>query len=188
VELFDDLGGLLLLGFALAGLIAALAPDLSVASLAGGGAWGSLGEMALMVVVAVPIYVCATAATPLAAALIAQGVSPGAALAFLMAGPATNMASLALVAKMVGRRGAGIYLASVAGTAIAMGLLLNALYPALGMMPQAFGGEGDCSFYCGTLVAEISAALVLALCVRGALRRWALNGKPPETLAEASSG
>jgi uncharacterized membrane protein YraQ (UPF0718 family) len=172
VELFEDLGGLLLLGFLLAGFIAALAPNLSLSDLAGASAWGELGEMLAMIALGIPLYVCATAATPLAAALIAAGVSPGAALAFLMAGPATNAASIALTVKIVGRRGAAIYLVSIAVSALAMGALLNALYPLLGMRPWAFSGEAKaCAFFCETPLAYLSAIAIAGLSLWGLWRR-----------------
>jgi copper chaperone CopZ len=75
--------------------------------------------------VGLPIYVCATASVPLAAAFIHMGVSPGAALVFLMTGPATNAATIATVWKTMGRRTTLIYLGTVAVTAFGSGLALN---------------------------------------------------------------
>jgi len=71
------------------------------------------------------VYVCATASVPIAAALIAGGVSPGAALAFLIMGPATNAATLAAIWKLLGRKTTFIYLATIAATAFGGGLLLE---------------------------------------------------------------
>jgi copper chaperone CopZ len=72
--------------------------------------------------------VCATASVPIAAALMMKGISPGAALVFLMTGPATNAATITTVWKIMGKRIAGIYLASVAGSALAAGLVLDAVF------------------------------------------------------------
>jgi uncharacterized membrane protein YraQ (UPF0718 family) len=178
VDLFDDLGLALLIGFGLAGAVAALAPGMGLGAAAGSrGAWGSLGEMLLLIAAGTPIYVCATAATPLAAAMIAGGVSPGGALAFLLAGPATNAASLALVAKLLGKRSAAIYLASVVLCALAMGFALNGLYPLLGLEPRALAGAaGDCAPWLGPWLAGAGAAAVLGLSLAGAWRRHGPQG------------
>jgi len=75
----------------------------------------------------VPLYVCASASTPVAAALIMKGLSPGAALVFLLTGPATNAMTLAIVPKIVGKSAAMIYLLSICGVSLALGGLLNIL-------------------------------------------------------------
>jgi uncharacterized membrane protein YraQ (UPF0718 family)/regulator of protease activity HflC (stomatin/prohibitin superfamily) len=128
VELVDDIVFWLVVGVLVAGIIAALVP----ANLVGAAAGGGLGAMLLMLLLAVPIYVCASASTPIAAALIAKGVSPGAALVFLLAGPATNTATVTLVARHFGRRFLRIYLGSVLGTVILCGLALDWLAAAAG--------------------------------------------------------
>ena len=79
-----------------------------------------------------PLYICASASTPIAAALIAKGMSPGVALVFLLAGPATNIASVLSIGKFLGKRSVMIYLLSVAVCTVAMGLLLNNIYFAMG--------------------------------------------------------
>ncbi len=128
VELVDDIVFWLVVGVLVAGIIAALVP----ANLVGAAAGGGLGAMLLMLLLAVPIYVCASASTPIAAALIAKGVSPGAALVFLLAGPATNTATVTLVARHFGSRFLRIYLGSVLGTVILCGLALDWLAAAAG--------------------------------------------------------
>lgn len=85
-EVWGDLVLLFFLGLVLAGLITALIPEEIIGNLLGGG----LSSMLIMLVIGIPLYICATASTPIAAALILKGVSPGAALVFLIAGPATN--------------------------------------------------------------------------------------------------
>jgi hypothetical protein len=88
-----------------------------------------------MLVAGMPVYVCAIASTPVAAALVAKGLSPGAALVFLLAGPATNMATMAWVAKDLGWRALWSYLGAIAICSIAFGVALDALIGA-----GAFGG------------------------------------------------
>jgi uncharacterized membrane protein YraQ (UPF0718 family) len=133
ITLPRDINKALIAGVLIAGVIGALVPDDFFAAFLGGG----LVSMLVMAVAGIPIYVCATASVPIAAALIAKGVSPGAALVFLMTGPATNAATIFAVSKVMGRRTAGIYLASVALTAIAGGLLLDGIYSAASVSPEA---------------------------------------------------
>lgn len=97
--------------------------------------------MLVMLAVGIPMYICATASTPIAAAMILKGVSPGAALVFLMAGPATNMTSITMLSHIVGKRGLAIYLGSVAVVSVLCGLGLDALYGALGMSAVASIGR-----------------------------------------------
>ncbi len=84
--------------------------------------------MIVMMLLGIPLYVCATASVPVAAALIAKGVSPGAALVFLMTGPATNAAAIAIIWQIMGRRSTIIYLSTVAVMAMASGLVLDYVF------------------------------------------------------------
>ena len=99
-ELWEDIAKWFLFGLLLAGLITVVIPDDVFSRYLGPG----LPAMLLMLIVGIPLYICATASTPIAAALILKGVSPGAALVFLLAGPATNMASLTVLVGTLGRR------------------------------------------------------------------------------------
>jgi uncharacterized membrane protein YraQ (UPF0718 family) len=121
VTLLGDLARPLLAGVLIAGLIAALVPDDYFAGAPGGG----LSQMLIMMAVGTPLYVCSTASVPIAAALLMKGVSPGAALVFLITGAATNAAGVATVWSVLGRRTALIYLATVVVTALLSGLGLN---------------------------------------------------------------
>jgi len=90
--------------------------------------WGSgLPAMLLITLVGIPLYVCATASTPIGAAMLFAGVSPGTVIVFLLVGPATNIATLGVVRKEFGNAGAVRYFAAVAASAIAMGLLTDLL-------------------------------------------------------------
>lgn len=128
-----DIGKALLVGLAIAAVISAAVPKDFFAPYLGGG----IGAMLVMMLLAIPIYVCATASVPVAAALIGAGVSPGAALVFLMAGPATNAATIATVWKVMGKRTAVIYLAAVSAGALAAGLLLDYVFAVQGVRPSA---------------------------------------------------
>lgn len=130
VALPRDIGKSLVVGLILAGVITALVPDDYFAGVLGGG----MGTMLVMMLVGVPMYVCATASVPIAVALIAKGISVGAALVFLMTGPATNGATVAMIWNVMGRRATCIYLVSIALSALASGLALDHLFTS-GIVP-----------------------------------------------------
>jgi uncharacterized membrane protein YraQ (UPF0718 family) len=161
-EMFEDMAAYLLVGFLAAGVLAALVPPALVAEKLSSPAL----QIIALVIVGAPIYVCATAATPIAAVLVAKGVSPGAALAFLLAGPATNAASLAVLTKYLGRRSVVIYLAVIILCAVAGGFALNAVYAGLGLEAAAAGGappsEGAFDY-----VGTVTAVAFLLLCFNG---------------------
>ncbi len=136
-DLWGDLAGWYFAGLVLAGLIAVLVPVEVMSRHLGGG----LGAMLWMLAAGIPLYICATASTPVAAALILKGVSPGAALVFLLAGPATNIASLTVLSRLLGRREVIIYLAAVSVTAVICGLAVDQVYAASGLSAQAAIGR-----------------------------------------------
>jgi uncharacterized membrane protein YraQ (UPF0718 family) len=121
VTLPRDIGKAMLLGLVIAAFISALVPDDYFAEVLGEGIFA----MVVMMFLGIPVYVCATASVPVAAALILKGLTPGAALVFLMTGPATNAASFITIWKTLGRATAIIYLATVAGCALLGGILLD---------------------------------------------------------------
>ena len=128
-----DIGKALILGVAISGLIAAFVAPQALESYLGGGLWPMLAAMAI----GVPLYVCATASTPIALGLIHAGLSPGAALVFLISGPATNSAALTTLWKVLGRRAAILYLLTVAVASLATGLAVDGLISAGGLPESA---------------------------------------------------
>ncbi len=161
-EMFEDMAIYLLVGFLLAGVLAALVPPAFVAERLASPTL----QIVALVLLGAPVYVCATAATPIAAVLVAKGVSPGAALAFLLAGPATNAASLAVLTKYLGRRSVVIYLVTIIVCAVAAGIALNAFYGGFGLEPTTTAGaltpeEGF--DYVGT----VAAVAFVLLCLNG---------------------
>ncbi len=123
-ELLADIGKWLMLGIAVAGVIAYLVPDEFFARYLG----GELSSLLIMLVVGIPLYICASASTPVAAAMVLKGLSPGAALVFLLAGPATNAATITVVYRYWGRAATVVYLASIAVCSLTLGWLVNRLY------------------------------------------------------------
>ncbi len=128
-DLWGDLAGWFFAGLLLAGVIAALIPREIMATYLGGG----LQSMLIMLLVGIPMYICATASTPVAAALILKGVSPGAALVFLLVGPATNVTSLSVLFGILGKRATFIYLAALSLFAVVSGLVLDYVYNVFGI-------------------------------------------------------
>jgi hypothetical protein len=103
--------------------------------------------------------------------LVVKGVSPGAALAFLLAGPATNAASLAVLAKYLGRRSIVIYLGTILVCAVAGGIALNAFYDGFGLAPKAAAAAGGALDDTGVF-GTVAAAVFLALCLNGLRLRY----------------
>jgi hypothetical protein len=159
-DLWGDMAPWFILGLLLAGLITVLVPEEALGRHLGGG----LPAMLLMLAVGIPLYICATASTPIAAALILKGVSPGAALVFLLAGPATNMAALTVLFGTIGRRATAIYLAAIAVCSVALGLALDRVYAGLGISAQAAVGQAAEVF--PVWVEWAAAAVLLAISVK----------------------
>ncbi len=123
VELLGDIGGWILLGIVLSGLIMAFVPEGFFADYLGPD-WVT---MLLMLVIGLPLYICASGSTPIAAALMLKGVSPGAALVLLMVGPATNLATMMIVSRELGKKSAVIYLGSIIVCSLLIAVGVDAL-------------------------------------------------------------
>ena len=119
-ELLDDISKWMAIGIVLAGTMLTFIPPDWLAQWGGG-----LPAMLIMLVVGVPMYICAVASTPVAAGLLLAGVSPGAVLVFLLVGPATNIASFALLKQELGLKVTAVYLAGLSVFSLMMGLLLE---------------------------------------------------------------
>lgn len=121
-DLLNSIGPWLLVGLLFAAAVQTYLPTDFLAS------WGQgFIAMGVMVLAGIPMYICATASTPLAAGLMIAGVSPGVALVLLLTGPATNLSTLGVISQELGKRSMWLYLLGVASTAIFSGWLLNTL-------------------------------------------------------------
>ncbi len=119
-DLLDDISKWMAFGIIFAGIMMTVIPDGWLAQ------WGQgLTAMLVMLVVGIPLYICAVASTPIAAGLLVAGVSPGAVLVFLLVGPATNIAGLMLVKQELGNKVTLIYLMGISVISLIMGLLLD---------------------------------------------------------------
>lgn len=124
-EMMQDIGKWLMIGLVVAGLITVFVPDDFFLYFND----KPLLTMLMVLAVSVPMYVCATGSIPIAAALMLKGISPGAALVLLMAGPACNMASIMVIRKVLEKKTMWVYLFSIILGAITFGLIIDLVLP-----------------------------------------------------------
>jgi uncharacterized membrane protein YraQ (UPF0718 family)/copper chaperone CopZ len=125
VDLYGAIEKWIIIGVLLAALITALTPDNYFADMA---LTRGFTGMLLMLAISIPLYVCATGSVPIAASLVLAGMPLGTALVFLMAGPATNVATIGAIYRTLGLRLLGVYLATVIIMSIAFALLFESLF------------------------------------------------------------
>jgi len=160
VDFLDDITVQLIVGIVIAGFISFLIPDNFFADFGGEG----LAGMLLMIVVGIPLYVCATASIPIAVSLILKGISPGAAFVFLVVGPATNAATIALISKTLGKKLIGIYLSVISVFAILGGYLLNYIFTITGgSKMMVMEHNKDISLFSKLLIAAFSILMILSI-------------------------
>lgn len=136
ITLPRDIGPALLIGLVVAALISALVPENFFSDIVPPGPL----QIAVMMIAGIPVYICATASIPVAAGLIVAGVSPGAAFALLMTGPATNGATVVTVWRVMGGTTCLLYLATMCVAAFGGGLLLDQLVTTAAVRAAAGGG------------------------------------------------
>lgn len=125
VEFLQDIAKWLIIGLLLAALMAVLIPEDFFTNYLG----NEYVSMLVVLVASIPLYVCATGSVPIAAVLLMKGLSPGAAIVFLMAGPATNAATITVIGNVLGRKTLISYLASIIGGALIFGVIVNEFLP-----------------------------------------------------------
>ncbi len=165
VHMMEDIGKWLVIGLVVAALITVFVPDSFFAIFAD----NSLLSMLLVMCMAIPMYLCATGSIPIAVALMLKGLTPGAGLVLLMAGPASNVASILVIRKVLGTRTQIIYLVSIILGAILFGLGIDYLLPRewftdflVSPMNEAHEETALFSWFCtGLLVALLLYALVI---------------------------
>jgi uncharacterized membrane protein YraQ (UPF0718 family) len=176
VTLPADIGRSMLIGLVIAALISAVVPENYFAdTLAVSG--GGVLAMLVMMAVGIPIYVCATASVPIAVALIAKGLNPGAALVFLMTGPATNAATLMTLGSQLGKRSAVVFLLTVVISSLVSGIILDAIFR--GDISQITHAHG---FMLPVWLKNISAIALLGVLGYGIFSTW--KRKSPQSLTQ----
>ena len=185
-EMMQNIGGRLVIGLLVAALIQVAVPDEFFLH------FGKqpLLQMLVILVVAVPMYICSTGSIPVAAALMLKGLSPGAALVMLMAGPAVNMASILVVRKALGGRFTAIYLLVIVGFSILFGLLVNAA--GITVRPLA-AGDACCAAEATPGLFRTLCAIVLTLLIIFALimklfERFSRKEAAPDTVVYVVEG
>lgn len=153
-----DLAPYLLIGYLLAGFITVLLGNTftNLPEFLTSGWGGYVGA----VLVGLPLYICATSSTPLAAALLAAGFSPGAILVFLLVGPATNIASLTVILKLIQKKALAIYLVSLVVVSIGCGLLVDFVYKYFSVETNYLQGDHN-ELY--SLILHLSAIFILIM-------------------------
>jgi uncharacterized membrane protein YraQ (UPF0718 family) len=143
-------------GVFFAALISTLLPQNGLAGLSSMGIYTKV----LILFISIPFYICATSSVPVAASLMAAGMSPGTAFVFLMGGPATNAATLAAVWKKIGPRAAMVFLFTISGSALFFGELMDYLviYYSISLKPffqnSAMGSKhASIAIWAGLLIA-----------------------------------
>lgn len=177
-DVLDDIAPWLFVGLVIAGLVIGLVPPASLSHYGSG-----LAIMLIMAVVGMPMYICATAATPIAVAMILTGVSPGAALVFLLAGPITSMPTLAVLRREMGSQALLRYVIGILASVITLGLMLDYMLTAFAIDVAA---QMDLA---GELMPSAAEWLALALLVtlslaplrRQLLRAWEFFQKRERT-------
>lgn len=166
VEMMGDIGKWLVVGLIVAGMITALVPDQYFALFKD----NSVLSILLVLCISVPMYVCATGSIPIAVALMMKGLTPGAALVLLMAGPACNVASLLVINKVMGRRTLLLYLSAIVGGAVMFGLGIDYLLPRE-WFTSVLSIQNDCCHNNNMEWFTLSSAILLLLLLINALLR-----------------
>jgi len=146
-----DIAKALLIGVAIAGVLGAAIEENALGAYLGGG----VVSMLVMMAVGIPIYVCSTASIPIALGFMHVGVSPGAALVFLIAGPATNAATVAVVWQLLGKRTAVVYFLTVALGALGFGLALDLIYTHVAIQGVALHAAHETTGWLGHVLAAV---------------------------------
>ncbi len=129
ITLPKDIGKPMVLGLILAAAINIFVPQNFFAEYIPSG----FLSMLIMLIAGMPVYVCSSASVPIAAAMIAKGLSPGAAMVFLISGPATNAVTLVTLWRIMGRKAAIVYLVTMIISALVAGIMVDLTLPAIGV-------------------------------------------------------
>ena len=166
VDLLADIAQWLLIGIILAGIISYFIPVSFITQHLSGGIF----SMLIMLAAGIPLYICAAASTPIAAALIAKGVSPGTALVFLLSGPATNIATILVIGKTLGKKATALYLGSIAVCSIGLGIFVDYLYfyfmivPATSIVSHEHGS--------GVILKSMASGILFVLIIVALYKEW----------------
>jgi uncharacterized membrane protein YraQ (UPF0718 family) len=157
ITLLRDTGKWIILGIIIGGIISYIIPEDFIENYIGKG----LLSMVIMIAIGIPMYICASGSIPIAAALMIKGLSPGAAFAFLLAGPATNAVTITVISKYIGKKATVIYLGAIILSSVGLGMLINKI-------EGVFGGIEVAEIMQHKMIpgwVEITASVVLVVCI-----------------------
>ena len=174
IELIEDSGKWILIGVIIGGIIGFIIPGDFIEQYLG----NPFLAYPIMLLISIPMYICATGSIPIAAALIIKGMSPGAGLIFLIAGPATNTATLAFVSGKLGKKNLFIYLFSIIITALLFGLIVDFIWKTSGKdMNLITGGMEMLPMWLKTFSAFIFSGLMFRVIVKNIFSKYFVKNK-----------
>lgn len=165
VDMVASVGKWLVIGLIVAALITVFVPDELFVRLSA----YPIIAMLLMVLIAVPMYVCATGSIPIALSLMLKGLTPGVAFVLLMAGPAANFASVMVIGRAMGRKATAVYVCSVILTALLFGIIIDYLLPTSWFLPAVTSLDPACHHGLG-LFESLCSILLVGLLIYAAVR------------------
>lgn len=174
IEFLQDISNWLIIGLLIAALISVFVPDNFFADKIP----NSFVGMLIILVIAIPVYICATASVPVAAVLMLKGLSPGAALVLLMAGPATNAATITMIGKVLGKKTLFSYLGAIITGAMLSGLFIDYFLPrSWFLLSEHYGHMNHSHQMLPDWLKIGSAILLLLLIINGYIRKYLIKGK-----------
>lgn len=172
VEFLQDISKWLIIGLLLAAVISVLIPDNFFEQYIG----NDYLSMLIILLASVPLYVCATGSVPIVAVLLLKGLSPGAALVFLMAGPATNIATITVIGKVMGKKALFSYLFSIIFGAVAFGIILDNFFPRE-IFYQTITYSSHHHGFLPEWFKMASTIILSALLINGIIRKYIISNK-----------
>jgi len=184
IEFLQDISNWLIIGLLIAALISVLVPDDFFADKMPNNFVGML----LILVIAIPVYICATASVPVAAVLMLKGLSPGAALVLLMAGPATNAATITMIGKILGKKSLIGYLGAIITGALLSGLFIDYFLPPEWFKLSEHFGHMNHNHEMLPMWLKTGSAILLTLFIANGYLQKYLKSRKMNKTAKASSG
>ena len=184
IEFLQDISNWLIIGLLIAAFISVIVPD---DFFAGKIPNDFIGMLAILVV-SIPVYICATASVPVAAVLMLKGLSPGAALVLLMAGPATNAATITMIGKVLGRKSLIGYLGAIITGALLAGMMIDYLLPSgWFIVSQHFGHMAHDHSMLPAWLKIGSAITLTGLIINGYVQKY-INARKMSTVNDTTGG
>jgi uncharacterized membrane protein YraQ (UPF0718 family)/copper chaperone CopZ len=179
VEFLQDISKWLIIGLLLAALMAVIIPEDFFTNYLG----NEYVSMLVVLVASSPLYVCATGSVPIAAVLLMKGLSPGAAIVFLMAGPATNAATITVIGNVLGRKTLISYMASIIGGALIFGIIVNEFVPREWFVSGiAHIHDGHGSHFLPAWLKLASSILLILFLINGYIQKYVKRKKMNQTI------